>query len=162
MKILQNIKNRAILGGKTRLFRSAYAGIIIGICVLGIVIPQPTIADFDSAAYASYVAKANNEAKAARTIKVLITAYSSTPDQTDSTPFITASGKYVKDGIIANNMLPFGTKIKIPKFYGDKVFTVEDRMHKRKGNYQIDIWMPTREAALKFGIATAEIEILKD
>jgi len=162
MNTLKIVKNRAILGTKTRLFKSIYAGIIIGICVIGIAIPHSTIADFDGAAYASYVAKANNEAKAARTIKVLITAYSSTPDQTDDTPFITASGKNVKDGIIANNMLPFGTKVKITKFYGDKIFTVEDRMHKRKGNYQIDIWMPTREAALKFGVATAEIEILKD
>ena len=32
---------------------------------------------------------------------VVITGYSSTPDQTDSTPFITASGTYVEDGIVA-------------------------------------------------------------
>src|SRR3989344_3213041 len=59
------------------------------------------------------------------------TAYSSTPDQTDDTPFITAKGTTVRDGIIAANFLPFGTRIKIPDIYGDKIFVVEDRMNRR-------------------------------
>ena len=56
-------------------------------------------------------------------IKVLglITGYSSTPQETEDTPFLTASGKKVRDGIVANNFLPFGTKIKIPKIFGDKI-----------------------------------------
>ena len=36
---------------------------------------------------------------------VTITAYSSTPDQTDSTPFITAYNTFVRDGIVAANFL---------------------------------------------------------
>ncbi len=60
-----------------------------------------------------------------------ITAYSSTVDQTDSTPFITANGVHVHDGVVATNALPFGTQIKIPALFGDKVFTVEDRMARR-------------------------------
>ncbi len=48
------------------------------------------------------------------TIKVIVTAYSSSSLQTDSTPFITAAGTEVRDGIIANNLLAFGTKVKIP------------------------------------------------
>lgn len=91
---------------------------------------------------------------------MIITAYSSTEDQTDSTPFLTASQKQVADGIVANNMLPFGTKVKIPELYGDKVFTVEDRMHYRKGSYHLDIWFPTREEAQNFGVAKAYIEVL--
>jgi 3D (Asp-Asp-Asp) domain-containing protein len=93
-------------------------------------------------------------------IKVIITAYSSTTWQTDDTPFETASGLTVKDGIVANNLLPFGTEIKIPELYGDKVFTVEDRMHSRKGNYHVDIWFPTLEQAQKFGVKEAYIEVL--
>lgn len=89
-----------------------------------------------------------------------VTAYSSTPDQTDDTPFITASGSTVRDGIVATNLLPFGTKVKIPEFFGDKVFVVEDRMHQRKTN-NIDVWMDSKEKALKFGIAQATILVLK-
>ena len=96
-----------------------------------------------------------------KTIKMVITAYSSTPDQTDNTPFITASGDHVEDGIVANNMLPFGTKVRIPEIYGDKIFTVEDRMHQRKGRYQIDIWFPEHSQAKEFGAKLADIEVLE-
>lgn len=163
MNTLKNIKNSSILSGKNRLISSIYASIVIGFCLISIFMPHATIAADLNTKNASYVARATNEAiKAARTINVLITAYSSTEDQTDDTPFITASGKYVKDGIIANNMLPFGTKVKIPSLYGDKVFTVQDRMNRKKGNYHIDIWMPSRDLALNFGVKTAQLEILKD
>ncbi len=88
-----------------------------------------------------------------------VTAYSSTPDQTDSSPFITANGSRVRDGIVACNFLPFGTKIRIPEIYGDKIFTVEDRMA-RKNNHKIDIWLPSRSEALNFGVKRAKVEIL--
>lgn len=91
-----------------------------------------------------------------KTYEVFITAYSSTPDETDSTPNITASNKPAREGIIAANFLPFGTKVKIPSVFGDKIFIVEDRMHKRKKNF-VDIWMPSKEDALKFGIIQTEI-----
>jgi len=93
-------------------------------------------------------------------IKVIVTGYSSTPDQTDSTPFVTASGTEVKQGIVAANFLPFGAKVRIPELYGDKVFVVEDRMHPRK-RYQVDIWFPSREEALNFGAKTLDLEIIQ-
>ena len=163
MNILKNIKNNLLLKAKTRPTRALVVGVIIGICVLGTIFPKTTVADFANVSNASYVAKTTNEAKQAiKTIKVIATAYSSTADQTDDTPFLTASGKNVKDGIIASNLLPFGTKVTIPKLYGDKIFTVEDRMNKRKGNYQVDIWMPSRSLALNFGAKNAEMEVLED
>jgi 3D (Asp-Asp-Asp) domain-containing protein len=156
-------KYNAILREKAPLISSIIAGIIVGICLLGIVMPQTTNADFANTTNASYVAKAANEAKkAVKTIKVVITAYSSSPDQTDDSPFITASNKYVRDGIVANNMLPFGTKVKIPSLYGDKVFVVEDRMNRRMGDYRMDIWFPTYTGAKNFGVKTAEIVVLED
>ena len=91
---------------------------------------------------------------------VWVTAYSSTPEETDDTPFITASGTRVRDGIIATNFLPFNTRVKIPKLFGDKIFVVEDRMHERKTE-NVDVWMATKGAALKFGIARAEIVVLE-
>lgn len=95
----------------------------------------------------------------APTLTVMITAYSSTPEETDDTPFITASNTTVRDGIIAANFLPFGTKVKIPSLFGDKIFVVEDRMHPKKKNF-IDIWMPSKYDALQFGAHRAEIAVL--
>src|SRR3989338_8592683 len=37
-----------------------------------------------------------------------LTAYSSSADETDSTPFITASGSKTRHGVVASNDLPFG------------------------------------------------------
>lgn len=96
----------------------------------------------------------------AETYEVWVTAYSSTPEETDDTPFITAMNTQVRDGIVAANFLPFGTKLQIPEHFGDKVFTVEDRMHRRKTNF-VDIWMPTKQDALNFGISYTEIIVLE-
>ena len=95
-----------------------------------------------------------------KTMKIVLTAYSSTPDQTDSTPFITASNSRVRDGVVAANFLAFGTKVKIPGIFGDKVFTVEDRMAK-KHNDKIDIWFSERYLAKNFGIKSADVIILE-
>src|SRR3989344_7121472 len=92
--------------------------------------------------------------------EVWITAYSSTPEETDDTPFITASGTSVRDGVLATNLLPFGTEVLIPETFGDKVFTVEDRMHQRKTN-NVDVWMASRSEALQFGRKYATIVVLE-
>jgi len=94
-----------------------------------------------------------------KTMYVLITAYSSDVWQTDSTPFITASGSTVRDGIVATNFLPFNTRIRIPELFGDKVFVVEDRMSHEK-QYHVDIWFPETSQALDFGAQISYIEIL--
>ncbi len=91
--------------------------------------------------------------------KVLITAYSSTPDQTDSSPLITAAGTHVHDGIVAANFLPFGTKVRMPAIYPNKIFTVEDRM---KSNVKMDIWFSSRQEAMNFGAKVIEIEIIEN
>ncbi|MCR4284041.1 MAG: 3D domain-containing protein [Parcubacteria group bacterium] len=90
-----------------------------------------------------------------------VTAYSSTPDQTDNDPFIMASGKHVYDGAIAANFLPFGTKVRFPEIYGDKIFTVEDRMHRRFSE-RMDIWMETRREAEVFGIKKIRYEVVEE
>ena len=95
-------------------------------------------------------------------IPVIITGYSSTPWETDDTPNITASNSAVREGIIANNLFPFGTKIRIPALYGNKVFVVEDRMSWQKGNYHFDIWFPSYSEALNFGAKTTYIEVLEN
>lgn len=95
------------------------------------------------------------------TKRVWLTAYSSSVDETDDTPFITASGAHVRAGIVATNFLPFGTKIKIPSVFGENIFVVEDRMHPRKQGI-VDIWMPSKKEALRFGSFKADIVIVAD
>lgn len=91
--------------------------------------------------------------------RVIVTGYSSTEDQCDSDPWITASGSSVREGLVAANFLPFGTKVRIPEIYGDQVFVVQDRMHP-KAEGQVDIWFPSREQALNFGVERTYIEVL--
>lgn len=96
---------------------------------------------------------------AKRKYNVTATAYSSTVDQTDDSPFITAFGTHVRDGVVAANFLPMGTLIRIPEVYGEKVFVVEDRMHKRHTD-RIDIWFGSRGEARQFGIRQVTIELI--
>ncbi len=103
----------------------------------------------------------NKEAKIVRVRTVVMTAYSSTRDQTDADPFTTASGQKVRDGIIAMNGVPFGTKVRIPEKFGNKVFVVQDRMHQRYGSTRADIWMKTRNDAKQWGVKRVKVEILK-
>lgn len=90
--------------------------------------------------------------------KLIITAYSSTTDQTDSTPFITASGSTVYFGTAAANCLPFTTRIRIPEIFNEQIFAIKDTMHRRFA-CRIDIWLPTRQEALDFGIKRSEVYI---
>jgi 3D (Asp-Asp-Asp) domain-containing protein len=89
-----------------------------------------------------------------RTLPVTLTAYSSTVDQCDSTPHITASQQSVRPGVIAVSDdlvkemgLRFGQKVLIP---GHGIFEVQDRMHPR-WRRTVDIWVGDRKAALLFG-----------
>ncbi len=104
----------------------------------------------------------NPESQITRKIPVIVTAYSSTPWETWGNPFVTAAGTWVKDGIVANNYLPFGTKVRMPEIYGDRVFIVEDRMHSRKGNYHFDIWFPSHSEAVNFGVKRTYVEVLEN
>lgn len=93
-----------------------------------------------------------------------LSAYNSEVSQTDSSPCITANGfnvcKHGEEDTIAANFLAFGTKVRIPELFGDRVFVVRDRMHSRNGQ-KVDIWMKNRSDALKFGVKVAKIEVLE-
>lgn len=89
-------------------------------------------------------------------ITAVVTSYSSEPEQTDSTPEITASNKQVRDGFAAcPYRYPFGTGIVIE----GKRYVCEDRMS-RKFPDRFDIWSPSKEAAIEWGkrITTITIE----
>ncbi len=86
----------------------------------------------------------------------IFTAYTASVFQTDSTPMITASNINVRKGIIANNCLPFGTKIKV----NNKIFEIQDRMNERYGCDNFDIYMTKYYKAIDFGRQTLEYEII--
>jgi len=92
---------------------------------------------------------------------VIATAYTPRPEETDSTPWLTAAGTKTREGVIAANWLPFGTRVKI----NNKIYTVEDRMNSRYTAAfpaRIDIVFLSIEKARKFGKQKIEIEILPD
>jgi 3D (Asp-Asp-Asp) domain-containing protein len=93
----------------------------------------------------------------------VVTAYNSEERQCDSTPCITASGFDVcEHGIedtVAANFLEFGTKIRMPEIFGDRIFVVRDRMSEKYSD-MIDIWMINEADARQFGRQSVKIEIL--
>ena len=87
-------------------------------------------------------------------------AYNSLEGQTDGSPHITASGTFTREGVVASNYFPIGTKVRFPDHFGDKVFRVEDRMNKRY-NKVIDVWMEEKSDAIAYGRRTVRVEIVK-
>lgn len=88
--------------------------------------------------------------------EAIVYGYSSTPDQTDNSPFITANGTRVYDGIVANNCLPFSSKVWI----AGRVYIVTDRMNARYGCHVFDRWFPSRAEAIAFGKKKMIVTIL--
>ena len=91
-------------------------------------------------------------------MEVTVTAYSSTPDQTNSEPLITASGKRVCYGVLAvsrdlKKILPYGSKVKLE---GIGVYWIFDLMNSRYRR-RVDIWFPSREQAKRFGKRKARL-----
>jgi 3D (Asp-Asp-Asp) domain-containing protein len=160
--------------GKSLLIRSIALGFVLGVILFAVAMPKTINADLKNVNFdmskSTFVKNGHLTVckvdalsfEVVKKIKMIVTAYSSTPDQTDDTPFITASGKPVAEDIIANNLLAFGTKVRIPEIYGDKILTVGDRMHARMGLYHADLWFPTRDQAKEFGAKyNVTIEVLE-
>jgi len=123
---------------------------------------KPALGDWppDQKGQAANTVKAVKEVeKPVKTMQIVVTAYSSTVDQTDDSPFITASNTLVRDGIVASNLLPFGTKIRFPELNPKKIYVVEDRLAP-KNSHKIDIWFPSTDLAVDFGVKVLTMEIL--
>jgi 3D (Asp-Asp-Asp) domain-containing protein len=95
------------------------------------------------------------------TFEAEVSAYSSEEGQTDADPWIAANNRRVFDGGIATNVLPCGAQLVIPDLFGDKVFTVNDRMNSRfhplhqemrqDWKLHLDVWMPEVRQAWNLG-----------
>ena len=65
--------------------------------------------------------------------------------------------------MVAANDLKIGTQVRMPDMFGDQVFIVLDRMNARySGGWRVDVWMPVREDAKKFGKRYTRVEIVQE
>jgi 3D (Asp-Asp-Asp) domain-containing protein len=109
------------------------------------------------------------------------TAYNSHESQTDSSPFVTATGATTAFGIIAVSQdmlehIPYGSLVRLKDLGGYRngrgvgkfqevldtqgLFIVEDTMHPRKVE-QIDVWFPHEAEALSWGVRKVELEVVR-
>lgn len=85
-------------------------------------------------------------------LRVTVVHYSSTRDQTDDSPFVGRCGR-VGPGTVAVSQdllrrgIDCGTKVLV----GGRTYVVRDAMHHR-WRKRVDIWLPSRAAALKAGV----------
>ncbi len=109
------------------------------------------------------------------TLEVVVTAYSSTPEQTEGDPTVTATGQSVRPGILAvsrdllGTQLPYGTQVRVVEIRADEegcggyptstIFEVQDTMAESIVN-QVDIWMPSLQEAVDWGICVATLEVV--
>ncbi len=59
----------------------------------------------------------------------------------------TANNKVVAEGMVANNCLPFGTRVEI----NGRTYEVQDRMNRRWNCMRFDIFMRDKNEAKKWG-----------
>lgn len=131
---------------------------------LAIHAPTPSVVmlqgDDLAQAQADWVAARREPKNAVHTLYMQVSAYNSLPNQTDGSPFHTAIGSMTRDGVVATNHLPIGTRIRFPDMYGDKEFRVEDRMNPRYDKV-VDIWMEDYNEARKFGRRNLKVEVVE-
>lgn len=113
---------------------------------------------------------------------VRATGYNSLQNQTNSQPFITATGASTRFGIVAvsrdllGGRLPYGSLVRIrdlgnyhngngvgafqTMLDAQQVFIVEDTMHPRKSD-QIDVWFAAYDDAVRWGVRQVEVEVVR-
>jgi len=91
-----------------------------------------------------------------REIEGEVSMYNNLPEQTNSDPNTTANGDTVYVGGVANNCLPFGTRVLI----NDEVYVVNDRMNSRYPCKNFDLFSFSKEEAINFGRQELVIKII--
>jgi 3D (Asp-Asp-Asp) domain-containing protein len=108
------------------------------------------------------------------------TAYNSTPGQTDSSPYQTATGARTRFGIVALSRdllrrIPYGSRVLLEDMgswaqgrgrgrynaiLSRVVFVVEDTMHPRK-TATMDVWFPAHHQAVQWGVRRLRLSIVQ-
>ncbi|MBD3311804.1 MAG: hypothetical protein GF349_04955 [Candidatus Magasanikbacteria bacterium] len=181
IKYIKKLKKSYKKHRHENLIKPFLAGLVTIMFLTTVIMPQAVntktneviaaFSDYNTGSFISIEQKSfpvSEKRKPKRVMWVVVTAYSSDVAQTDSTPCIPANGynlcdhyeKYGSGNSIAANFLSFDTQVKLPEVFGDKIFVVRDRMNARyNGQARIDVWMPTREEAVQFGVKTLKMEI---
>ena len=168
---------------KSLVIQSIIACIVFMIALCIVAIPQTTYAEpkneKDDVSHTLFhngkltICKLDKKAyEVVRIIEGKLSAYTNTVWQTDDTPNFTASQFDLRtlkagEGVVANNYLPFGTKVRIPDLFGDMIFTVQDRGNPNHFDTvrRFDVYLPGGEKgvqeAMKFGRRTARVEIVE-
>lgn len=106
------------------------------------------------------------------TYSVTVTAYNPDPRQTDSTPFITATGTRTREGIIALSrdmlsFIPYGSVVRLSAVKGPSCggfstgnLRVEDTMNARY-RMRADVVLMSHSAARNWGICQARLTVVK-
>lgn len=119
---------------------------------------QKRIADHNRARLDHYRSRLEKYTPPKGELSILVTGYSSTPDQTWGDPFTTASGTKVHRGTMAcPPQYPFGTKVDIRSM---GTYVCEDRGGAIKGNH-FDMWFESRAEAINWGKRVVSAEIKK-
>jgi 3D (Asp-Asp-Asp) domain-containing protein len=99
-----------------------------------------------------------------QSVQVKVTAYSASPRETQGDPWVTASGKRVRPGIVALSRdlerllgVKFGDLV-VLKGLGTFVFADRLARHKKR---QVDIYIPSRKAARAFGVKRTSLTVKK-
>jgi 3D (Asp-Asp-Asp) domain-containing protein len=141
--------------------------------------PKPVAAAPKPAPKPSSVTRATSS-RSLLTVVVKSTAYNSLAAQTDSTPFVTATGARTRFGVVALSRdllrrIPYGSIVRIEdlgswsngrgrgaynRMLSGVNFIVEDTMHPRKRN-TVDVWMPTRRAAIQWGARQIRVTVIR-
>lgn len=174
--------------------RALYAVFLIGIVASGISDAHRTPRLNGTALYAEATIQILTEAEspirmvnatgpvANPRFELRATGYNSEVAQTNSQPFITATGAQTRPGIIAvsrdllGSDIPYGSLVRIRDLGGyhdgrhqgyfqslldeQDLFIVEDTMHMRKTE-QIDVWFEEKSTALTWGVRRVEVELVR-
>lgn len=91
-------------------------------------------------------------------VQAVVTAYTSSVDETDDNPWETASGSRARNGVVAcPSKYEFGTRVAI----AGREYTCEDRMNKRYRDLEhFDVWHESKAEAFAFGKQELPITIL--
>lgn len=92
-----------------------------------------------------------------------VTGYSSSVNETDDSPTITASNTTTRHGVVANNCLPLGTEIELKGLRGVEsgIYYVEDTKAPRFGCEWIDVWRSSKGSARKVGVQHTTVRIVR-
>ena len=91
-------------------------------------------------------------------VPAVVTAYTSSVDETDSTPNVNAAGTHPHNGSVAcPSKYSFGTQVQID----GKTYICDDRMSaNRRGDSYFDIWVHTKSEAFYFGKEITMVTII--